>query len=100
MFSIFRVNIIICCVILLGTQQTSGYSHNNRHLNSGNRRGSGSTTVIQIFNKMSRSSTSTSFIPDIGGQPHYSSTTGLVYIFNLIVGTGALTIPKAFNDVG
>ena len=64
------------------------------------RRGSGSTTVIKIFNRMSRASTTSSFIPDVRGQPNYSPTTGLVYIFNLIVGTGALTIPKAFNDVG
>ena len=69
------------------------------HLSLSNRRGTGSTAVVQIFNKMSRSST-TSLITDIGGQPQYSPTTGLVYIFNLIVGTGALTIPKAFNDVG
>lgn len=26
--------------------------------------------------------------------------TGLVYIFNLIVGTGALTMPAAFKDAG
>ena len=33
-----------------------------------------------------------------GGQ--YSRPTGLVYIFNLIVGTGALTLPAAFHDAG
>ena len=32
--------------------------------------------------------------------PHYSPTTGLIYIFNLIVGTGALTLPAAFYDAG
>ena len=31
---------------------------------------------------------------------HYSPFTGLVYIFNLIVGTGALTLPAAFHDAG
>ena len=30
----------------------------------------------------------------------YSPATGLVYIFNLIVGTGALTLPAAFHDAG
>lgn len=30
----------------------------------------------------------------------YSSLVGLVYIFNLIVGTGALTMPAAFKDAG
>ena len=37
--------------------------------------------------------------PD-GGPPLYSPVTGLVYIFNLIVGTGALTLPAAFRDAG
>ena len=31
---------------------------------------------------------------------HYSRLTGLIYIFNLIVGTGALTLPAAFHDAG
>ncbi|ODM97788.1 Transmembrane protein [Orchesella cincta] len=31
---------------------------------------------------------------------HYSSWTGLIYIFNLIVGTGALTLPSAFANAG
>ena len=35
-----------------------------------------------------------------GGPPLYSPATGLVYIFNLIVGTGALTLPAAFRDAG
>ena len=48
---------------------------------------------------MSRSSVGTAIISD-GGQPNYSPTTGLVYIFNLIVGTGALTLPAAFHDAG
>jgi len=30
----------------------------------------------------------------------YSSWTALLYVFNLIVGTGALTLPKAFSDAG
>jgi len=30
----------------------------------------------------------------------YSRLTGLIYIFNLIVGTGALTLPAAFKDAG
>ena len=30
----------------------------------------------------------------------YSRLTGLIYIFNLIVGTGALTLPAAFHDAG
>ncbi|XP_073991051.1 transmembrane protein 104 homolog isoform X2 [Rhodnius prolixus] len=30
----------------------------------------------------------------------YSSCTALLYIFNLIVGTGALTLPKAFTEAG
>ena len=30
----------------------------------------------------------------------YSPITGLIYIFNLIVGTGALTLPAAFHDAG
>ena len=34
------------------------------------------------------------------GAPRYSGTTGLIYIFNLIVGTGALTLPAAFHDAG
>lgn len=34
------------------------------------------------------------------GSPRYSGTTGLIYIFNLIVGTGALTLPAAFHDAG
>ncbi len=35
-----------------------------------------------------------------GDSPSYSPFTGLVYIFNLIVGTGALTLPAAFRDAG
>lgn len=31
---------------------------------------------------------------------HYSRLTGWIYIFNLIVGTGALTLPAAFHDAG
>lgn len=31
---------------------------------------------------------------------HYSRFTGWIYIFNLIVGTGALTLPAAFHDAG
>ena len=31
---------------------------------------------------------------------HYAPFTGLIYIFNLIVGTGALTLPAAFHDAG
>ncbi len=42
--------------------------------------------------------------PGGGGGPEdlsqYSGITGLVYIFNLIVGTGALTLPAAFHDAG
>ena len=34
------------------------------------------------------------------GPPLYSPLTGLAYIFNLIVGTGALTLPAAFRDAG
>ena len=34
------------------------------------------------------------------GSPRYSGTTGFIYIFNLIVGTGALTLPAAFHDAG
>ena len=30
----------------------------------------------------------------------YSRVTGLIYIFNLIVGTGALTLPAAFHEAG
>ncbi|MEQ2213026.1 hypothetical protein XENOCAPTIV_008615, partial [Xenoophorus captivus] len=33
------------------------------------------------------------------GEP-YSAFVGLVYMFNLIVGTGALTMPKAFASAG
>ncbi|XP_010795546.1 transmembrane protein 104-like [Notothenia coriiceps] len=33
------------------------------------------------------------------GEP-YSPFVGLVYMFNLIVGTGALTMPKAFASAG
>ncbi|CAM9224782.1 unnamed protein product, partial [Lampetra planeri] len=33
------------------------------------------------------------------GEP-YSAFVGLVYMFNLIVGTGALTMPKAFAEAG
>ena len=91
----------ILYITISGNQQSGAvYSDRNSGLKFSNRRGSGSTTVIRIFNKMSRSSTTTSVIPDVGGQPHYSPTTGLVYIFNLIVGTGALTLPAAFHDVG
>ncbi|KAJ8317924.1 hypothetical protein KUTeg_003015 [Tegillarca granosa] len=31
---------------------------------------------------------------------YYSKAAGLIYIFNLIVGTGALTMPKAFQSAG
>ncbi len=30
----------------------------------------------------------------------YAASTGFVYVFNLIVGTGALTLPAAFADAG
>ncbi|KAF7198864.1 transcript variant X1 [Nothobranchius furzeri] len=33
------------------------------------------------------------------GEP-YSAFVGLVYMFNLIVGTGALTMPRAFATAG
>ncbi|XP_015234887.1 PREDICTED: transmembrane protein 104-like [Cyprinodon variegatus] len=33
------------------------------------------------------------------GEP-YSAFVGLVYMFNLIVGTGALTMPRAFAEAG
>jgi len=36
----------------------------------------------------------------MGVGSHYSRLTGLIYIFNLIVGTGALTLPAAFHDAG
>jgi len=36
---------------------------------------------------------------DLAGA-QYSPLTGLIYIFNLIVGTGALTLPAAFHDAG
>lgn len=35
-----------------------------------------------------------------GRPPSYSPTMGLIYIFNLIVGTGALTLPAAIHNVG
>eukprot|EP00092_Neocalanus_flemingeri_P014748 GFUD01015915.1.p1 GENE.GFUD01015915.1~~GFUD01015915.1.p1 ORF type:complete len:521 (-),score=128.06 GFUD01015915.1:235-1797(-) len=38
-------------------------------------------------------------IQDLTGA-QYSPLTGLIYIFNLIVGTGALTLPAAFHDAG
>lgn len=37
-------------------------------------------------------------ISEIGTQ--YSTSVGLIYVFNLIVGTGALTMPKAFDQAG
>ena len=37
---------------------------------------------------------------EVVGAGHYSRLTGLIYIFNLIVGTGALTLPAAFHDAG
>lgn len=37
-------------------------------------------------------------ISDSGSQ--YSGAVGLIYVFNLIVGTGALTMPKAFQEAG
>ncbi|KAI5724005.1 hypothetical protein M8J76_014127 [Diaphorina citri] len=30
----------------------------------------------------------------------YSTPTGLIYIFNLVIGTGALTLPKAVQETG
>ena len=39
-------------------------------------------------------------VPGAGLAAHYSPVTGLIYIFNLIVGTGALTLPAAFHDAG
>ncbi|KAL1516708.1 hypothetical protein ABEB36_000585 [Hypothenemus hampei] len=33
-------------------------------------------------------------------EDQYSSWVGLIYVFNLIVGTGALTLPAAFKDAG
>jgi len=36
----------------------------------------------------------------LDSQAQYSPFTGLIYIFNLIVGTGALTLPAAFHDAG
>ena len=38
-------------------------------------------------------------IQELAGS-QYSPLTGLIYIFNLIVGTGALTLPAAFHDAG
>jgi len=37
---------------------------------------------------------------ELGSLSHYSPLTGLIYIFNLIVGTGALTLPSAFHSAG
>ena len=41
-------------------------------------------------------------MPNSNTEPlsNYSPLTGLIYIFNLIVGTGALTLPAAFHDAG
>ena len=44
--------------------------------------------------------TGDSAVPGPGLAAHYSPVTGLIYIFNLIVGTGALTLPAAFHDAG
>jgi amino acid permease len=33
-------------------------------------------------------------------QSPYATSIGLVYVFNLIIGTGALALPKAFSDAG
>lgn len=35
-----------------------------------------------------------------GGVVQYSRVTGFIYVFNLIVGTGALTLPAAFHNAG
>jgi len=37
---------------------------------------------------------------ELAGSQTYSPLTGLIYIFNLIVGTGALTLPAAFQNAG
>uniref|UniRef100_A0A1I7T0Q8 Aa_trans domain-containing protein n=1 Tax=Caenorhabditis tropicalis TaxID=1561998 RepID=A0A1I7T0Q8_9PELO len=37
---------------------------------------------------------------DSSGSGTYSQTVGLLYVFNLIVGTGALALPKAFQTAG
>ncbi|EGT30166.1 hypothetical protein CAEBREN_16477 [Caenorhabditis brenneri] len=37
---------------------------------------------------------------DSSGSGTYSQTVGLLYVFNLIVGTGALALPKAFQSAG
>uniref|UniRef100_A0A915CZZ7 Amino acid transporter transmembrane domain-containing protein n=1 Tax=Ditylenchus dipsaci TaxID=166011 RepID=A0A915CZZ7_9BILA len=38
---------------------------------------------------------------DTAGNPHsYSTFIGLLYVFNLIVGTGALALPRAFQTAG
>uniref|UniRef100_A0A0N4ZC01 Aa_trans domain-containing protein n=1 Tax=Parastrongyloides trichosuri TaxID=131310 RepID=A0A0N4ZC01_PARTI len=39
-------------------------------------------------------------VTDIGAGQTYSTPIGLLYIFNLIVGTGALALPKAFQTAG
>ncbi|CEF71644.1 Transmembrane protein 104 [Strongyloides ratti] len=39
-------------------------------------------------------------VTDIGAGHTYSTPIGLLYVFNLIVGTGALALPKAFQTAG
>uniref|UniRef100_A0A0K0FDX0 Transmembrane protein 104 homolog (inferred by orthology to a C. elegans protein) n=1 Tax=Strongyloides venezuelensis TaxID=75913 RepID=A0A0K0FDX0_STRVS len=39
-------------------------------------------------------------VTDIGAGQTYSTPIGLLYVFNLIVGTGALALPKAFQTAG
>ena len=36
----------------------------------------------------------------VSNRNQYSPIVGFVYVFNLIVGTGALTLPAAFKDAG
>uniref|UniRef100_A0A914WWC4 Amino acid transporter transmembrane domain-containing protein n=1 Tax=Plectus sambesii TaxID=2011161 RepID=A0A914WWC4_9BILA len=37
---------------------------------------------------------------DVGASGSYPTSMGLMYVFNLIVGTGALALPKAFQEAG
>lgn len=56
------------------------------------------TRKINKIDAKSRFVTMPSGLTEVGAT--YSPGVGLIYIFNLIVGTGALTMPKAFSKAG
>jgi hypothetical protein len=79
-------------------RSTNGFPLKEEGQQSSQQRPSTKGRHHQFFTNMPAGSISNPAADRLTAQ--YSPVTGLIYIFNLIVGTGALTLPAAFHDAG